>query len=110
MLRRSLERIVREPRLRAVLAFSLFGAAYYVAYRYAMAFSQASASPFWFPDSVLLPRIFDPFFTTRPAGMGLGLTVCRTIVNTHEGKVWAENNGNRGASFHVVLPRADAAP
>src|SRR5262245_63829379 len=54
MLRRSLERIVSEPRLRAVLAFCLFGAAFYLAYRYAMSFSQASASPFWFPDSVLL--------------------------------------------------------
>jgi|RhiMethySRZTD1v2_1073278.scaffolds.fasta_scaffold16190_5 two-component system, LuxR family, sensor kinase FixL len=57
-----------------------------------------------------LPHIFDPFFTTRPAGMGLGLTVCRTIVNAHQGKLWAENNGDRGASFHVVLPRANASP
>jgi signal transduction histidine kinase/integral membrane sensor domain MASE1 len=56
-----------------------------------------------------LPHVFDPFFTTRPAGMGLGLTVCRTIVSAHQGKLWAENNGDRGASFHVVLPRADAS-
>jgi signal transduction histidine kinase/integral membrane sensor domain MASE1 len=56
-----------------------------------------------------LPHVFDPFFTTRPAGMGLGLTVCRTIVSAHQGKLWAENNGDRGASFHVVLPRAGAS-
>ena len=55
-----------------------------------------------------LSHIFDPFFTTRPEGMGLGLTVCRTIVNAHEGRLWAENNPERGASFHFVLPRAGA--
>jgi signal transduction histidine kinase len=51
-----------------------------------------------------LTRIFDPFFTTRPEGMGLGLTVCRTIINAHRGKLWAENNADRGASFHFTLP------
>ena len=56
-----------------------------------------------------LSQIFDPFFTTRPEGMGLGLTVCRTIVNAHQGRLWAENNPDRGASFHFVLPRADAS-
>jgi signal transduction histidine kinase len=55
-----------------------------------------------------LPRIFDPFFTTRPDGIGLGLTVCRTIVNAHRGRLWAENNADRGASFHVVLPLLEA--
>jgi C4-dicarboxylate-specific signal transduction histidine kinase len=55
------------------------------------------------PDNQL-SHIFDPFFTTRPEGMGLGLTVCRTIVNAHEGRLWAENNPERGASFHFVLP------
>ena len=49
-----LAKIVREPRVRGVLAFCLFEAAFYVAYRYTMSFSQASASPFWFPDSVML--------------------------------------------------------
>jgi signal transduction histidine kinase len=58
-----------------------------------------------------LPRIFDPFFTTRPDGMGL--TVCRTIVSAHRGRLWAENNPHRGASFHFALPLSDgeqAAP
>ena len=60
------------------------------------------------PDECL-PRIFDPFFTTRPDGMGLGLTVCRTIIGGHRGKLWAENNADRGASFHFVLPCAETA-
>jgi signal transduction histidine kinase len=51
-----------------------------------------------------LSHLFDPFFTTRAGGMGLGLTVCRTIASAHHGKVWAENNPDRGASFHFVVP------
>jgi two-component system, LuxR family, sensor kinase FixL len=57
-----------------------------------------------------LPRIFDPFFTTSAEGMGLGLTVCRTIARVHRGKLWAENNTDRGASFHLVLPISEPAP
>jgi two-component system, LuxR family, sensor kinase FixL len=57
-----------------------------------------------------LPRIFDAFFTTRPDGIGLGLTVCRTIVNAHRGRFWAENNADRGASFHIVLPLREPGP
>jgi signal transduction histidine kinase len=51
-----------------------------------------------------LPRLFDPFFTTRQEGMGLGLTVCRSIIGAHRGRLWAENNSDRGASFHFVVP------
>ena len=57
-----------------------------------------------------LPRIFEPFFTTRAAGIGLGLTVCRTIVEAHRGTLRAENNIEGGASFHVVLPLPDFQP
>jgi integral membrane sensor domain MASE1 len=46
--------LARQPLLRNTLAFCLFEAAFYVAYRYAMAFSHATPSPFWFPDSILL--------------------------------------------------------
>jgi K+-sensing histidine kinase KdpD len=42
--------------------------------------------------------------------MGLGLTVCRTIARVHRGKLWAENNTDRGASFHLVLPISEPAP
>ena len=52
----------------------------------------------------LLVKIFDPFFTTKQQGMGLGLSICRTIVNAHSGALWAENNPDGGSSFHFTLP------
>lgn len=53
-----------------------------------------------------LEQVFTPFYTTKPTGMGLGLTVCRTIVGAHGGRLWATNNDDRGASFHVLIPSA----
>ena len=49
-------------------------------------------------------QMFEPFFTTKPEGMGLGLSVCRTIITAHRGKLWATNNPDRGATFHFSLP------
>ncbi|VWC69444.1 two-component regulatory system, sensor kinase protein [Burkholderia lata] len=56
-----------------------------------------------------LDKIFKPFFTSKPHGLGLGLSISRTIVAAHGGRLWAENNADRGASFHVALPSAGAA-
>ncbi len=56
-----------------------------------------------------LPRIFDSFYTTRTEGMGLGLTVCRTIIEAHHGRLWAENNSDGGASFHFMLPALETS-
>jgi signal transduction histidine kinase len=52
----------------------------------------------------LLPRVFESFFTTRPAGMGLGLSISRTIIKTHGGRLWLENNPDRGATAYFTLP------
>jgi two-component system, LuxR family, sensor kinase FixL len=49
-------------------------------------------------------QIFEPFFTTKEKGMGLGLSVCRTIITAHRGRLWATNNAIRGATFHFSLP------
>ena len=49
-------------------------------------------------------RIFDAFVTTKKTGMGIGLAVSRTIVEAHDGRLWAENNRTRGAAFNVALP------
>jgi C4-dicarboxylate-specific signal transduction histidine kinase len=51
-----------------------------------------------------LEEVFEPFFTDKPNGMGLGLSVCRTIITAHGGKLWAVNNPIRGATFYFTLP------
>ncbi len=51
-----------------------------------------------------LEQVFERFFTTKKQGMGLGLSICRTIINAHQGKIWATNNAHRGATFHFSLP------
>jgi two-component system sensor kinase FixL len=54
-------------------------------------------------------RMFVPFYSTRKGGLGLGLSISRTIIEGHGGKLWVTQNEGKGASFHFMLPIADSA-
>jgi signal transduction histidine kinase len=66
--------------------------------------SIADSGPGIPPDK--LAQVFDPFFTTKDQGMGIGLSIARTIILAHKGRIWAENQSGGGAAFHFTLPLA----
>jgi signal transduction histidine kinase len=68
--------------------------------------SVSDAGPGIPPDK--LKEVFEPFFTTKPQGMGMGLSIARTIVEAHNGRIWAENEARSGAVFRMQLPLAKA--
>jgi C4-dicarboxylate-specific signal transduction histidine kinase len=51
-----------------------------------------------------LEKVFEPFFSSKAHGLGLGLSVCRSIITAHGGKLWAVNNPEKGATFHFTVP------
>ena len=54
------------------------------------------------PES--LPRLFEPFYTTKPEGMGMGLSICRSIIEAHGGRLWATPCEPQGALFQFTIP------
>jgi len=58
-------------------------------------------------DREVMPRLFEPFFTTRSQGMGMGLPISRSILESHGGKLWAESTVNQGSAFQFTMPSGD---
>jgi signal transduction histidine kinase len=58
-------------------------------------------------SSKVMGRLFEPFFTTRTQGIGMGLAISLSIIEAHEGRLWAESNPDQGATFQFTLPRGD---
>src|SRR6185437_14928008 len=55
-------------------------------------------------------RVFEAFYTTKANGVGMGLSICRSIIGAHGGRLWAETNEPRGALLLFILPAAEASP
>jgi two-component system sensor kinase FixL len=60
-------------------------------------------------DPEITDRLFHPFVTTKPKGMGIGLSICRSIIDSHGGRIWASNGSSGGALFAFTLPIAEAS-
>jgi signal transduction histidine kinase len=56
-------------------------------------------------DQHNLAHIFDPLFTTKPHGPGVGLSICRSIIEGHDGRLWATSAIGHGSTFFITLPK-----
>jgi NO-binding membrane sensor protein with MHYT domain len=61
-------------------------------------------------EAAMLERVFESFYTTKPTGLGLGLSICRSIIEAHGGRLWASTNQGRGATFQFTLPCDEKIP
>ena len=61
-------------------------------------------------DPTHLERVFDAFYTTKTTGVGMGLSICRSIIDAYGGRLWAEANQPRGAVFQFTLPGPESLP
>jgi signal transduction histidine kinase len=60
-------------------------------------------------DAQVASRLFEAFYSTKTGGMGIGLSVSRSIIESHQGRIWATSNDGPGATFTFVLPCSSAA-
>lgn len=60
-------------------------------------------------EEAKLDRIFEPFYTSKDSGLGIGLNICQTIIESHDGRIWARRNVDGGLSVHMLLPTEQAA-
>jgi signal transduction histidine kinase len=59
-------------------------------------------------DPEHVERVFEAFYTTKSSGVGMGLSICRSIIDAHGGRLWAEASEPRGAVFQFTLPRLES--
>ncbi len=60
-------------------------------------------------DATYMDKLFEPFFSLKKDGMGMGLAICRTIIEVHQGTIEGHLNPDRGMTFTITLPLADGA-
>jgi signal transduction histidine kinase len=61
-------------------------------------------------DPARIDRIFDAFYSTKPGGLGIGLSICRTIIEAHGGRLWATTDAAGGAVLQFTLPLVRSPP